>query len=152
MRLSGNYFDRLLWCILPLTLFALGILCIDSKERKTVLVCSCIFTFTFWLIDTLIIYFKFKKPKRLTFDTALRCNGEILLPTDIDQITPVANNRNRMMIYMVEFKLVDNTRFFVIDKPRFFLAEIFGQKSRTIKKLLQCLPELAPKVKEERII
>lgn len=146
MRLSGNYFERLLINILPWILFASIILFLTRKDIYAVVLVFFVLTAALWLMDTLIIYFKFKNPKTLRLNGTLSWSKREILPKDIFRIRPITDKRYRWSFEMIEFNLVDGTIFFIIDKPQHFFTVILGKPSKTLKMLTDQFPELNDKV------
>lgn len=148
MRLSGNYFDRLLVNVLPWTLIISIIIHFtknDNDFKRTAIVFS-ISTAAFWLMDTFIIFFKFRKPKTLKFQSTLLWGDREISPKDIFRIRPITDKRYRWSFDMIEVSLNDGTTFFLIDKPNHFIADILGKPSKTIKLIIEEYPELDEKV------
>lgn len=153
MRLSGNYFDRLLFNVLPWTFtVSLIIHFTKSGDVKRTTIVFLISTFAFWLMDTLIIFFKFKKPKPLRLDIKLIWGDTEILPTEIWRIRPIRDKRYRWSFKMIEVSLNDGTNFYLIDKPNHFVADILGKRSKTIKRLVEEYPELDTKITEQQDI
>lgn len=146
MRISGNYFERLLWNVIPWTFIVALIVLFVKGGTKTAIFAFLISSTAFWIMDTLIIFFKFKNPKKLSTDTLLNWNGRIIPTNEITKITPIKDNRYRWSFKMVELQLKDGTSFMIIDKPQNFIFEIMSKPSRTIKLLLEKHPELKEKI------
>lgn len=147
MRISGSYTDRLLINILPwVALVSVIIHFTNTNDFKQTAIVFFITSVALWLMDTLIIFFKFKKPKTLKLDTSLYWGERVILPKDIFRIRPLTDKRYRWSFHMIEFGLSDGTTFFVIDKPNHFVAEILGKPSKTLKKLMEKFPELDEKI------
>ncbi|MBI3235326.1 MAG: hypothetical protein HYZ42_15040 [Bacteroidetes bacterium] len=153
MRLSGNYFDRLLFNVLPWTfIISLLIHFTKSGDLKRTIIVFIISTTAFWIMDTLIIFFKFKRPKTLRLDTKLIWGDTEILPKEILRIRPIRDNRYRWSFKMIEVSLNDGTNFYLIDKPNHFVADILGRPSMTIKRLIEEYPELDKKIAVEQDI
>ncbi len=150
MTLSGTYLDRLLLNVLPWTIFA-AIFSYFSGGDFNVYV-LIILTTILWAIDTLIIYFKFKKPKPLRVNDSLWIGDENISPTDIDTITPVTDQRMKWSLKMIEFSLTDGRKLMVIDKPQTFVENLMNKPSKTLKKLFAEYPELKTKFRNRRRI
>lgn len=150
MRLSGNYLERLLINIMPYTAIAGGIIYLNANNSKDSFLVFIITTFAFWLLDISIIFFKFKNPGRLSFDTQLKYKGKILPYDEIDEIRPITDKRYRWSFEVVEFVLNNGSSFIVIDKPKLFFLSLLNDESKTIKLLLIKLPELKRVVKRRR--
>ncbi len=153
MRLSGNYIDRLMVNILPWTLIISIIIHFTKVDdlKRTAFV-FLITTAAFWLMDSLIIFFKFGKPKTLKLYTKLLWGDREISPQDIFRITPITDKRYRWSFDMVEFNLTDGTMFYIIDKPKHFIADILGRPSKTIKLLLNEYPQLDDKITGRKFI
>lgn len=148
MRISGNYFDRLLINVLPWT-FVIGIILHFTKEKGDLKQTAFVFlisTTAFWLMDTLIIYFKFRNPKTLKLQSTLLWGDREILIKDIFRIRPITDKRYRWSFDMIEFSLTDGTTFYLIDKPMHFIANILGKPSKTIRRLVEEYPELNDKI------
>jgi hypothetical protein len=148
MRLSGNYLDRLLISVLPWTFIISIIIHLtkgDNDLKRTAFVFS-ITTAAFWLMDTLIIFFKFRKPKTLKLQSTLIWGDREISPKDIFSIRPITDKRYRWSFDMIEVQLTDGTTFFLIDKPNHFIADIMDKPSKTLKGLTEEYPELDEKI------
>jgi hypothetical protein len=146
MRLSGNYLERLFVNVIPWTLFAsLVILMVRERIEKTV-VTFLISTCAFWLLDTLVIFFKFKNPRSLKSSNTLTWGGELISPHDIIEITPILDKRFKWSFRMVQFLLKDGRQFMVIDKPQTVIEDFMNKPSKTKKRLIEQHPELMSKV------
>jgi hypothetical protein len=148
MRLSGNYIDRLLINVLPRTLIIsiiIHLTKVDTDFKRTAVVFS-ITTAAFWLLDRLIIFFKFRRPKTLKLQSTLLWGDREISTKDIFRIRPITDKLYRWSFNMIEVQLTDGTNFFLIDKPNHFKADIMGRQSKTIKHLLAEYPELDEKV------
>lgn len=155
MRLSGNYFDRLLFNVLPWTIFGVLIVYLtkNNSETSILIYLLIILTIALWAIDSLIIYTKFKHPKLLRIDNgSLVLNNERINSTDIDKLTPVTDNRMKWSFKMIELKLKDGRVFILIDKPQTFVADLMNKKSKTITKLIEQYPDLSTKLATRKII
>lgn len=155
MRLSGTYFDRLLFNVLPWTIFG-GIVIYSTKRDNNIFVliyAMAITTAALWTIDTIIIYTKFKKPKSLRID-----NGELLLgdeeinSKDIEEITSLTDNRLKWSFKMLQLRLKDGRIFMVIDKPQTFIADLWNKNSKTLTKIVDEYPELKTKIRAQKNI
>jgi hypothetical protein len=97
-----------------------------------------------WLLDSLIIFFRFR-PATLHAGKTLRCGRIRFSPGDIDHMEPVSANHRRFRFDYVEIHLTDNTILYIFDKPQFFFAELLEKPSGTIKRLIKRYPELEGK-------
>lgn len=97
-------------------------------------------------MDTLIIFFKYKNPKTLKFNTSLSWGDREISPKEIFRVRPITDKRYRWSFDMIEVSLIDGTTFFLIDKPNHFLADILGKPSKTLKRLTEEYPELDEKI------
>ncbi len=52
---------------------------------------------------------------------------------------------------MIEINLNDGTTFFIIDRPKNFISDIFGKPSTTISRLLEEYPDLDGKITVENL-
>ena len=147
MRISGNYLDRLLINILPLVALVSTILHFArTNDLKQTIIIFFISSAAFWIMDAVVIFFKFKKPKVLKFDTTLSWGGRRILSNEIFRIRPITDKRYRWSFDMIEVSLTDGTTFFLIDKPNHFIADMLGKPSKTIERLTELYPELDEKV------
>ena len=147
MRLSGNYFDRLIINVLPWTLLvSITIHFIKSGDFKRTAFVFLITTGAFWLMDTLVIFFKYKNPKTLKLNASLYWGNRKISPEEIFSIRPITDKRYRWSFDMIEVQLTDGTTFFLIDKQEHFLADILGKPSKTLKGLTDIYPELDDKI------
>ena len=154
MRLSGSYLDRLLYNILPVTIFAGLIFYFTKPNTQFFFAIEALIgiSITYWILDTIIIYTKFKKPKQLKINEGcLFINQEKINPTDIDKVTPLNDRRARWLFEMIELKLKDGRTFMFIDKPQTIIS-IFNRESQTITRLIKEYPELKTKIKSEKYI
>jgi len=153
MRLSGNYIDRLLISVLPWTFFVSIIIHLaNSGDLKRTAFVFLMTTGAFWLMDTLIIFFKYKNPKILRFNSTLFWGDKEISPKEIFRIKPITDKRYRWSFDMIEVSLTDGTTFFLIDKPNHFLADILGKPSKTLKRLTEEYPELDEKITGQHFI
>jgi hypothetical protein len=150
MRLSGTYFDKLILNVLPWTIFAALFIYFLKKDFNVYVL--LILTSALWLIDTLIICIKFKKPKTLKISTALLLGNETLNPKNIVKITPVTDNRMKWSFKMIEFTLIDGRTFMIIDKPKTFIQDVMNKPSKTLKMLFAKYPELKSKLEATKSI
>jgi hypothetical protein len=146
MRLSGNYFERLLIYIVPWTLCASLVVYLVRRDFNALVFVFFVFTLLFWLIDTLIIYFKFKNPKPLRLNGTLSWSRREIPIKDIFRIRPITDSRKSWSFHMIEFQLTDGTTFFIIDRPKNFVSDIMGRPSKTLKMLTDQCPELIDKI------
>jgi hypothetical protein len=144
MRISGNYFDRLLIKILPYTVIAFSIIYFIDKDINAAVAVSAILNGSLWLIDTLIIYFRFK-PKTLRGGKTLRWGRRRISLDEVDHINPVSTRNPRWRIDIVELHLTDGSILRSIDKPQSYIGELLEKPSRTIKRLIKRYPELEGK-------
>ena len=122
MRLSGTYFERLLINVLPWTVFwCLTYYFLKGEFNIYVLL---ILTTALWTIDTLIIYFRFKKPKPLKANEKLWIGDESICLNDIQTITPVTDQRMKWSFKMIEISLTNGRTLMVIDKPQTFFEDL----------------------------
>lgn len=153
MRLSGNYFDRLLINVLPCTLLVSIIIHFTkSDDLKQTAFVFLISTAAFWVMDTAVIFFKYKNPKTLKFNSSLSWGEREISPKEIFSIRPITDKRYRWSFDMIEVQLTDGTVFFLIDKQQHFLADIFGKPSKTLKRLTEEYPELDEKIAGQHFI
>lgn len=150
MTLSGTYFDRLLLNVLPWTIFAAIFIYFYKGDFNMYVL--LILTVALWTMDTLIIYFKFKKPKPLKINDNLWIGDENISPTDIQTITPVTDKRMKWSFKMLEFSLIDGRTFMIIDKPQTFVEDLMNRPSKTLKKLFAEYPELKTKFRNRKTI
>ena len=150
MKLSGTYLDRLLICIIPWTFTVGGLLWFLDRSDATLYGFS-ILTGALWLLDSCIIFFKFRQPKVLRWKNALYYGTRLISPNDIATITPVTDNRPRWSFEMIELKLQNGEILYTIDKPH--LLAFFNDKfKKTIASLVTHCPELESKIAPEKVI
>jgi hypothetical protein len=150
MRLSGTYFDRLVINVLPWTIFAAIV--ISFPGRNFNIYVFLILTATLWIMDTLIIYIKFRKPTSLRAENALQLGSQVINPNDIFIITPVTDNRMKWSFKMIEFTFKNGSTIMVIDKPQTFIEDLMQKPSKTLKKLFEAYPELKTKLRTRKFI
>lgn len=127
MRISGNYLDRLLINVLPVVaLVSIISHFARTNDLKQTIIVFFMTSAAFWIMDTLVIFFKFKKPKVLKFDGTLSWGSREILPNEIFRIRPITDKRYRWSFDMIEVSLIDGTTFFLIDKPNHIIADILG--------------------------
>lgn len=103
-------------------------------------------------MDTAVIFFKYKNPKTLKFNSSLSWGEREISPKEIFSIRPITDKRYRWSFDMIEVQLTDGTVFFLIDKQQHFLADIFGKPSKTLKRLTEEYPELDEKIAGQHFI
>lgn len=151
MKINGTYLDRLIWNVLPFTIFA-GILLTITKG-KTYIIIVVWLTSLIWLLDCLIIYFKFKPfALKYSIENGLSFNEKEINPDKIISITPITNKRLQWTFKMIKIALKDGETFFFIDKPKSIIKELKQEKSKSLKKLIELYPELVNKIKDEEVI
>jgi len=152
IRLSGNYFERLLINIIPWTFFCSLVFYFVKEGLKLSVITFLISTAAFWLMDTLIIYFKFKNPKTLKYNGSLSWGERVVSKEEIIKITPITDKRYRWSFRMVEFLLSNGDVLKIIDKPQTFIADFSSKPSKTLQKLLKIYPDLKPKIADRKYI
>lgn len=151
MNINGTYLDRLLWNVLPITfLVGLIIYLIEGKFEFVVLVGI---TILFWLMDTLIIYFKFR-PSRLRHSATndLFLNNKKINTNEIFIITPICDQRMKWSFKMINLTLTNGETITIIDKPQTFIEDIMNKQSKSLKILFEKYPDLKSKLTSEKNI
>jgi len=147
MRISGNYFDRLVTNVLPYSILGIVLLWFCSKiSMSEIIIIFTGFTGFLWLMDTLILYFK--KVKTLRIGDGIYFGNVRVTPQDILGIKPVTDDRYRRSFKTIEFIVLVNgidEKITVIDKPMTVIEDIFGRRSKTLRLLFKTYPELKSK-------
>jgi len=152
MRISGNYFERLFFNVLPWTLLATLIIYLTEKNNKEIIFAFLALTISLWFFDTTIIFVKFKNPKSLRVTDKLIWGQREILLDEIYKIIPVVDRRFRWTFKMVQFSLSDGTTFFIIDKSQNFVANLFDRQSKTVTLLLKEFPDFWSKLESPKYI
>ncbi|HQX74581.1 MAG TPA: hypothetical protein PK298_16865 [Chitinophagaceae bacterium] len=150
IRLSGTYFDRLLFNIAPWILLMSILFYLLKNDIKIILITYLLATIAFWIMDSAIIFFKYKNPKKLVQKNGLFLGKQTLSKDDIIQITPISDRRFRWSFELVEFKMSDSTTHMIIDRPRTIIQEFNDKPSKTILRLITLYPELRDKISERK--
>jgi hypothetical protein len=152
MRISGNYFERLLFIVVPWTFLGAAIIYFAATDKKSVASVFVILTAAIWFLDTTIIFVKFKNPRSMRIKNNFMWGQRKIFPNEILTITPVVDKRLRWTFKLIEFHLKDGRTFFIIEKPQFFTADLFGHQSKTITLLLKEFPEFSSKLESAKYI
>lgn len=151
MRINGTYLDRLLWNVLPWTMLVGLFIYLTKGSIEFVVLVGL--TVLLWLMDTLIIYFKFR-PSTLKYTATddLFINKNKINITDITTITPIYDQRMKWSFKMIKLSLADGQTIMIIDKPQIFYKEILNKPSKTLKILFEKYPDLKSKLTSEKYI
>ena len=155
MRLSGTYVERLIVCILPIT-FIVCLLIYLTKKTSPNIVVGLFFgiTLLFWIIDTLVFYFR--KPKRLEVKGDIVIGRQKVNVVDIMQIRLITYKPGRYWTWeFIEFVIKQGDSFQtvnVMQKPVTIIGTFQGVDSKTLSKLLNLHPELENKVVGKHLI
>lgn len=152
IRLSGTYLDRLLFNIVPWILLMSILFYLLKNDIKITLITFLLATIAFWIMDSVIIFFKYKNPKRLVEKNGLFLGKQPLSNDNIIQITPLSDRRIRWSFELVELKMSDSTIHMIIDRPRTIIQEFNDKPSKTILRLITLYPELRDKISERKYI
>lgn len=147
--INGTYFDRLLVNVLPWTL--LGYFIIYLATGHFTIIPFLLFTIALWILDTLIIFFKFR-PKSLKIKKGLFLGKKQIDIKTIVSITPILDKRYRWSFRMLQFMLGSGEEIMVIDKPQFIISDMLNKPSGTLKKLFTVHPELKSKLQSLKSI
>lgn len=148
MRINGNYFDRLIYTILPLFGCITGLLYV-VHPHKSVPISFGITMFGYWLMDTLTL--AVKRPK-----TVIVRNGDLWVgkdlvdPHTIESITAISIMRFRWSSELVELQIAEVGKITMIDRPAIFHQ--FGEKSKSVDLLVANFPFLKEKVAPRRYV
>ena len=123
-----------------------------KNDIKITLITFLLATIAFLIMDSAIIFFKYKNPKKLVQKNGLFLGKQPLIKDDIIQITPISDRRFRWSFELVELKMSDSTTHMIIDRPRTILQELKDKPSKTILRLITLYPELRVKVSERKYI
>lgn len=104
-------------------------------------------TLILWLIDSLIIFFKYDKPKTLRIiDECLFLGDRSLDINEIDSILIFEDRRSKWSFDLIEIRLVNDDKFFIINKPVSIIDKISEMQSDTIGILRDNFPVLSDKI------
>lgn len=139
MRISGNYFDRLMFNIFPMAVFC-GIICgiFSTHKLQALLWLGGIILIIIWLIDTAIIFRKFGLDlHKLVLTDMILFNGVEIQPSQIvklktENIYP-DSIISKWRITTIRFTLNDNSDFCILAKPHsiFFYVKYLTGTFRT---------------------
>ncbi len=148
MTISGRYWDRLVLYIMPRIALVTIIVTVLKSGRFFVAVLTFIsLTLILWLIDSLIIFFKYDKPKTLRIiDECLFLGDRLLDINEIDSILIFEDRRSKWSFDLIEIRLVNDDKFFIINKPVSILDKINDMQSDTISILRDNFPVLSDKI------
>jgi hypothetical protein len=152
MRISGNYFERLLFNVLPWTFLGAFIIYFVATDKRSVAYVFPISTAALWLLDTAIIFVKFDNPQAMRIDNNLRWGRRKVFLSEVLTITPVVDQRFRWTFKMVKFELKDGKTFFIIDKPQTVIADLFDNQFKTVTLILKEFPECWSKLESAKYI
>lgn len=151
MRINGTYLDRLLQNIVPL-IGPIGVFFVAGSEH-TKFYHIVGFIGLFWALDTFIMSLKRPKTLRIGQNRILIGNSEFV-PSAILKVTPMLDKRQSWDFRTLEFEVLNSgvtEKLRVMAKPVFFISDLMGRKSKTIRLLLEKFPELEEKFYEEII-
>jgi hypothetical protein len=148
MIISGTYLERLVLVILPITIPITLLLYFSTGEFNNLLI-GIILAFLIWLLDTIIIYKKYK-PKKVKFEKVLLINDEKINLENIKSITPISDERMRWSFKLVVITLSDNRIFHFIEKPQFFINDIMDKPSKSIQIIIDYVPEIKDRIHERK--
>lgn len=123
MRISGNYFDRLMYNIFPIAVFC-GIICgiFSTHKLQAFLWLGAIILIITWLIDTAIIFRKFGLNFNKLFLTDIMLFNDVeiqasqIVKVQIENIYP-NSIISKWTITTIRFTLNDNSDFCILAKP-----------------------------------
>lgn len=150
MIISGTYLERLVLVILPITIPITLLLYFSTGEFINLLI-GIILAFLIWLLDTIIIYKKYK-PKKVKFEKILLISDEKINLENIKSITPISDERMRWNFKLVVITLSDNRIFHFIEKPQFFINDIMDKPSKSIQIIIDYVPELKDRIHERKYV
>jgi hypothetical protein len=123
MRISGNYFDRLWYNVVPMAIFC-GIICgiFSTYKLQAFLWLGGIILIITWLIDTTIIFRKFGTSlNKLVLTDIILFNGIEVQPSQIIKITSENiypdSIISKWRITTIRLTLNDNSDFCILAKP-----------------------------------
>ncbi len=135
MRISGNYFDRLWYNIIPMAVLC-GVICgIFSTHRlQAFLWLGGMILIASWLIDTSLIYRKFgTKLNKLVLTDEILFNGVEIKPTQIIKIRTENIYPDSIIakwrITTIRLTLSDNSDLYILAKPHsvfFYIKYLAG--------------------------
>ena len=144
MRISSSYWERLLYNVLPIPLIIAVVSVIDGAYEY-VIVCTII-TLILWLIDTLIIYYKFNPKALFISKSTIKIGKEIINHCDIESIGKVKDYRQKWSFTIIKLYLTNGKYYFILPKRKF---KLFDSYSKTLDKLLIAQPLLKAKIVKE---
>src|SRR4051812_30734185 len=114
MRINGNHIDRLIVNVLPWTVI-IGTILYLIKRSESISKGFILTTIALWLMDTIVL--RFKRPKTLVVKHGrLIAGGVEVKPDEIKAILPATDSWPKWSFDMVEFQLIDDRKFKVIDR------------------------------------
>ena len=153
-RISGTYFDQLIWNVLPYMVIVLVFIFIVGEGDKTL---SSMFgmaiiglgmAMLFWLIDTISLMFKKLGKLSITKDYLI-VNGINIKPDQVESIELLIDKRLKWTFETTQLKYFDLTglqTLNIISKPQFFVNSFRGITPPTLKMLFKNFPELEKKL------
>jgi hypothetical protein len=144
MKISSNYFERLLFNVLPTPGIIVLISLFYSSYRIAII--ASILIIVLWSIDSLIIYLKYK-PKNLFITSDLIKIGENEIShNDVKSIGLLVDRRSKWSFTFTVIKLTNGTSFNVLPKRKF---QFINSYTKTIDLLLKIQPRLKSKIVKE---
>ena len=99
------------------------------------------------MLYSLIIFFKYDKPKTLRIiDECLFLGDRSLDINEIDSILIFEDRRSKWSFDLIEIRLVNDDKFFIINKPVSIIDKISEMQSDTISILRDNFPVLSDKI------
>lgn len=144
MKISSNYFERLLFNVLPIP----GVLVLLSLLYSSyeIAIIGSVLILVLWLLDFLIIYFKYK-PKNLFITPDIIIIGETKIShTDVKSIGLLVDRRTKWRFTFIAINLFNGSRFYVLPKRKFHFLNSY---TKTIDLLLKIQPRLKSKIVKE---
>jgi hypothetical protein len=153
-RISGNYFDRLLISIAPL-FFIAGLLLfwvLPNPDFRITLFGFLSVTLLVWLIESLLIFFRHPVTLSLDNEEGILIGGRRVQKAEIRSIRRLHIN-TKLTYYFIEFRLMDDTTFRVLDKPGSIFDSLkFKPDSGTLKALFVRYPALKQKLRVDKFL
>lgn len=161
MRLSASYLERaiIVWIqylgigmiiLLPIVYFTSEVKILDVASE--LLAGGIITLLLMGIIDTLVLVLKFKTIQKLKAADALYLGNRMIIPEDLESITPITYNLGKFNFKVLEFCFKDGMKVFCLCKPQSILAEINDKPTRTLILLKKKFPELKEKIKSKKNI
>ena len=149
MRISGNYFERLINIWVPYAVFMSIVFLLGRPDSVFIILVPITVILLFWMIDCICLS---KMNLKTLYVADVVYIGDVrILPKDIVRIKPITRKAGRLDFKTIEFTFINNgniQKLSVLAKP----IRIFrDDQSRTYKLLFSSFPNLKRKLKASAI-